>query len=355
MSKEITSLKKAYCTHCKTDNELNRIFLVNPDADVCYCPYCMFEQKPKDAIEEYNYFMSVKANKAERLLFQDTKFFDAYNSFGKIIDIDPDYSRGRFGRILSLIYMSTLRKSYFVDAALLLKSESEMYFRRLKDQLAFARFLKRADNAIREYKKRFVRRLTVRERFYSDECAKLYFQRLYGMIYLRETILEELNKIYNKTQNEKVGVLIDSIQGALSEDNHLLDERVITTNGALFKVDKIINDRQLQIKQIGGKALPINHFVKYKLDENERKGRLISNKVYPDNSSLRTFTKITLPIFLFFLSFAIGGGIYYFFINEQYKLYMLLSALASGLGAVVALVLFIFWRIQLSKRRHLID
>ena len=355
MSKEITSLKKAYCVYCKTDNELNRIFLVNPEADVCYCPHCMHEQKPKDAIEEYNYFMSQKAGKAERLLFQDTKFFDAYNSFGRIIDTDPDYSRGRFGRILSLIYMSTLRKSYFVDAALLLKTEAEQYFRRLKDQLTFARFLVKADNAIKEYKKSFVKRLTVRERFYSEECVNLYFQRLYGMIYLRQAIVEELNKIYNKTQSEKVGAIIDTIQGLLSEDTRLLEQKVTTVTGASFKVEKIINDRKLTIKQVSSRQAPISHFVKYKLDEKERKGILIKNKVYPDNSHIRALLRVTLPLFIVFLLLTVGSGVYYFFAPEEYKLYVLITALACGVVFITSLIMFIVWRIQLSKRRHLID
>lgn len=71
--KETTTLKKAYCTHCKTENELNRIFEVNPDAEICYCPFCMTELKPKEAIDDYNYFISQKVLKANRLLYRDRK------------------------------------------------------------------------------------------------------------------------------------------------------------------------------------------------------------------------------------------------------------------------------------------
>ena len=47
------ALKKGFCTHCKGDEDL-RIFDVNKDAEVCYCPHCMAAMPPKEAIAAAN-------------------------------------------------------------------------------------------------------------------------------------------------------------------------------------------------------------------------------------------------------------------------------------------------------------
>ena len=48
------ALKRGFCTHCQGD-EIQRIFNVNKEAEICYCPVCAHPMQPKDAIVNYNY------------------------------------------------------------------------------------------------------------------------------------------------------------------------------------------------------------------------------------------------------------------------------------------------------------
>ena len=355
MSKDITSLRRAYCTKCKTDNESNRIFLVSPDADVCYCPNCMHKLKPKEAIDEYNLFIQQKVNRANRLLFQETRFYEAYVSFAHIIEIDPQSEKARYGRLLSLVYMSTLRKTQFISAATLLKKEADQYFHKVKDQSSYMKFLFRLDRALTEYKKRFIKKITIKDRFYSEDCANLYFLRIHELTELKRVILDELTRTNNHLQDERSFRLTKEVQKSYDSLFDLINEKVTTTNGYRYKVAKIMNNRQILMTRLDIAESPISHFIRYKLDENEKKGRLISDKVFPDNTGIAIFLKIALPLSIFFILAGVGFSVSHLFIEEWMKIYFLFTFIAAfAIGAILA-VLYMIWKIKLTKRRHLID
>lgn len=356
MAKEVTSLKKAYCPHCRTENELDRIFSVSPDAEVCYCPNCMREYKPKEVIDNYNYFIATKINKAERLLFRDTKFYEAYCAFGDIIEIDSNSSKARCGRILALIYMSKLRKSNFANANLLLDSEADQYFHKLKDQSSYVKFLSRANAALDEYYKRLHRKLTTRERFYNEDCVKLYFQRLFEIIELKKKILDELQKSWAKTNEERTERLIRLVESSVNILNVNFEEKIATADGTCYKVVKIMKHNQIVVASLEEKLNPINHYVAYKLDENEKRGRLLNDKVYPDNIHITRLIKVALPIFILFYAASIVHFVAPFLTKTNHlDIVIFIIAGAFGLIALVWTILYIVWKVQLSKRHHLID
>ena len=101
-------LKKGFCTHCEGDEKL-RIFNVNKEADVCYCPHCMKEMQPKQAIKDYGDLISSYLKKASKYLFESTEYLLAYQTFAHIIDLDETIKVARFGRVLALVYLSSLR------------------------------------------------------------------------------------------------------------------------------------------------------------------------------------------------------------------------------------------------------
>ena len=103
-------LRKGFCKHCEGEESL-RIFNVNKDAEVCYCPHCMKEMQPKEAIKEYGELISYYLKKASKYLFESTEYLLAYQTFAHVIDLDDTIKVARFGRVLSLVYLSTLRTS----------------------------------------------------------------------------------------------------------------------------------------------------------------------------------------------------------------------------------------------------
>lgn len=356
MAKEVSSLKKAYCPHHKTENELDRIFSVNPDAEVCYCPICMSELKPKEAIENYNYFIAAKITKAERLLYRDTRFYEAYCAFGRIIEIDPNSYRARFGRILSLVYMSKLRKTHFADAALLLEGESEKYFNKIKDQISYIKFLQRINAALDEYKKRLYRKITIKDRFYNADCVELYFERIHEILGLKNLILDGLQRCSAKVEEERISHLLKSVETSVKELNKEFNSAVATPDGTRYKVEKVVNDKQILISKLDERLNPYNRYIKYKLNENEKQGRLLKDKVYPDNSHLTLLTNIALPlmVILYALS-AITCIAIILFKDYPYRFALYVSFALFIAAAIASTVLFIVWKEQLAKRHHLID
>ena len=335
---------------------MDPIFDVNPEADVCYCPICMRELKPKEAIDNYNFFISTKIDKANRLLFRDTRFLEAYESFGDVLRIDSTSHRARFGRILSLVYMSTLRHSNFPKADLLLKEEAEEYFRKLKDQYSYMKFLNRVDYALDEYFKRFYKKLVVKDRFYSLECAELYFIRVNEIITLKETIANELDKSYIKTSDERIKNLYNSVNKSIKEMYRCLERRALIVDGKRYKFEKVVKNNQVLFSQLDETVNPLTNYHHRKLEENEKKGKLIRDKVYPDNSHLTALAGGIFPVFIIFAAFAILSFVGTFVKQfEDQKFYLYIVSGICLLFAITALVFFIIWKTQLSRRHHLID
>ena len=356
MAKEVSSLKKAYCPHCKTENELDRIFSVSPDAEVCYCPNCMREYKPKEVIDNYNLFIVGKLTKADRLLYRDTRFYEAYCAYGDIIEFDSLAYKARFGRILALIYMSKLRKTNFTNAITLLDSEADQYFRKLKDQTPYVRFLNRANVALDEYFKRLHKKITVRERFYNEDCVGLYFQRLYEVLQVKKKVFEELQKSWAKTNEERTEHYIKTVEASINVLTVLFDDVVATANGNRYKVAKVTSAKQIVVANLEEKTTPIAHYVVYKLNENEKRGKLLNDKVYPDNIHITALTKAALPLFVVFYALAIATFIGTFLVKDHiYDLALYFTASGCLVFAITWMVLFIVWKSQLSKRHHLID
>ena len=121
------ALKKGFCTHCKGD-EYDRIFDVNKDAEVCYCPNCMAAMSPKEAITNYGGLISHYLKKASKALFETTQYLVAYQTFAHIIDLNETIKVAHFGRVLSLVYLSSLRKSKIPFALALHKQEAPKWF-----------------------------------------------------------------------------------------------------------------------------------------------------------------------------------------------------------------------------------
>lgn len=356
MAKEGTSLKKAYCPHCRTENELDRIFEVSPDVEVCYCPNCLREFKPKDVIDNYNYFIANKITKAERLLYRDTKFYEAYCAFAEIIEIDPTSCKARFGRILALIYMSKLKKTNFANASLLLDNEAEQYFRKMKEQIPYVKFLFRVNLALDEYFNRLHKLLTIRERFYDEDCIALFFQRLYEIIEMKKYVLEELQKSWAKTSEERTAKLSKNIEKSINILTTIFNGYLITASGARYKVSKVESPKKIIVNKVDEKANPISHYVVYKLDDSKKRGKLFKDKVYPDNIHITALIKAALPLFIVFYVFTFISFFVAFFTKENnYDLYLYLGAGCTLLVALVWMILFIVWKAQLSKRHHLID
>ncbi len=187
--------KKGLCPHCKTRRMDHRIFDVNPEASTCFCPVCMQEVEPKVAIDKYNNYIQKLLDKANNTLFVTCDPEVAYREYADVIELEPKNAYALLGRILCLIYMGKVRKSYLNEAYSLLEHTSYEGCN-LKEYIAF---IKKINFALDEYETVLKKKLTFKSYFYDIECLKLYWVHLYNVIKFKELLLamvSELKKRY---------------------------------------------------------------------------------------------------------------------------------------------------------------
>lgn len=348
------SIKKAYCPYCTTINERSRIFEVNSEAEICYCPKCMAKMKPFEGIKLYQNFILRKVENAEKTLYRANGFNNAYCSFAEIIDYEPHNLRALFGRALTLIFMSTLRNSKMKETLELIKSESSLYLRKSRELDLYIKFITQANKAIDEYDIRMRKRLTTRKRFYDVECVKLYFLRLDEILSLKEFFLGELQLILQKNPQLIIADLSDSIVASIKQLKEELKDKVQSVDGYLYHLNHFSARGEPVVIRSEDKDKPLSRYIKYTLNEKETKGHLIKDKIFPDNFYAIKTVKITTPISFVLLAIGLVFTILFFTIDIMHNYVFLILAISCLLSALASLIVHLVWLRKLKKPSHLL-
>ena len=184
------ALKKGFCVHCKGDEDL-RIFDVNKDAEVCYCPHCMAAMPPKEAIANYQNLIANYLKHASTALFDSTQYLEAYNTFAHIIDLNETIKVAHFGRIISLVYLSTLRKSKIEFAHMLHRQEAPKWCHYAETVTEYYHFLLLLLDALTFYESRLKKRITYHGVFYDMDCVILYLKRMNEIKLYKDFVAQE--------------------------------------------------------------------------------------------------------------------------------------------------------------------
>ena len=184
------ALKKGFCTHCKGDEDL-RIFDVNKDAEVCYCPHCMAAMPPKEAIANYNALIANYLKHASKALFDSTQYLEAYQTFAHIIDLNETIKVAHFGRIISMVHLSTLRKSKIEFALSLHRQEAPKWCHYAETVEEYYHFLLLLLDALASYETRIKKRITTHGIYYDMDCVILYLQRIKEIKDYKEFVAQE--------------------------------------------------------------------------------------------------------------------------------------------------------------------
>lgn len=298
-------LKKAYCLKCNCKNEKTRIFEVNPDASVCYCPHCMAEYEPKEVIEAYNRYLKKQVEDAYNLIYVRTEFKPAYSSFAHILEIDSSCIEARFGRILSLIYLSTLRRNRFSDATVLLKEESALYFHKAKNNALYFKFLQRALFATNQYYSYLKKRLTIRGLYYNSECIKLMYYRVNEIREFKEFLYKEAFDLSERCPEIEIGSFAQTIRDELDNQPNELNEKAKDIYGNTFGLSGFsATGGVIVAREANPNPYRTTFIVKRSLTKEDKHTRLIKNQVFPDNTSLYNFIRKAIPWEI--ISFLIG-------------------------------------------------
>ena len=169
--------RKGICPYCNIPKIENRIFLVNPEASVCFCPNCMKEMDPALAINSYDSYLKNLLNIADESLYIKCDPALAYQDYGAIIEIDNTVTESYLGRLLCMAYMSKVRSNYLNEARALLSDEVNEHFLKASELPKFIPFLKKMNRVLDDYEYVLTRRLSYRGLYFYDiACLSLYLK-----------------------------------------------------------------------------------------------------------------------------------------------------------------------------------
>ena len=345
------AFKKGFCTHCRGD-EKARIFAVNKDAEVCYCPSCAHAMKPKEAISNYSWLISYHLKRASKALFESTEYLLAYQTFAHIIDLDDTIKVAYFGRILSLVYLSTLRTSK-ISFALLMHRQQVKFCHYQETATEYFNFLWLLLNALDYYESKMLKRLTSHSYFYDQECVELYLERLYETRQYKKFIAEEA-EFFIASNKEQFQAVVDRVKKALPEYDLILEQRFITAEGSSYAFAQYDENNKPMISLQEEVIVQMNR--RYKpasLSQTDNKKVLIHDEIFLNNLPLSRLVAASVPVAITLLAIVIGGLIASIFVSDQHV--KLTIFIISALMLVVSLLLIILhfaWKNRLKKKYY---
>lgn len=352
------ALKKAYCTHCHVSDEKERIFEVNSDAEACFCPRCMTQYIPSIPIKAFELFIAKQINQADRNLFSAIGYYKSYLMYARILELDPNNTHALFGRLLALIYMSTLRKTHFQNVGLLLNEEKDI-FRKVSNEKLYIAFLHRVCYALDEYFVLFRKKLITHHYFYDIDCIKLYFKNLNSIQKLKTLILKEYHFIQTRHDQPEIKLAIASLEQSISSQSEEMNKKWITADGYTYGYVGTSESGDLLL----GRSDKINavkisrYHPKALLHERaERKNKVIKDQVFPNFSYLYRLEKISLPtmIVLFVLGIISLMCTFAFQTTAFYQMFVIVTSVLFA-GAIAFLGAYFFSLYRLVKRHRLIS
>lgn len=292
-----------YCKKCQVRGEDPRFFEVNTDHNVVICGRCGLRMTPKQAIANYDNLFDYLYKEAEILLFRARDAMGAYKAYARIIDLKPDDVVARFGRILSLVYISTLRKTNFDGALLMFHEEKKKYLRNPKYRVQYYSFIRCMNRAVSRYHEKLLKRLAYKnidgnEYFYDQECVSLYFHRILQIRNFKQIFLEECIYLKDKLEDDS----FEPLMGTLSKEVEELTEELKVVRTDVDGVKYTFRRMSENFKPIISKSdiktlLHLPKFQRYSLEDNKEKQPTINNSMFKTQAPLYMLSKIAIPCF----------------------------------------------------------
>ena len=346
----MASFKRGFCTHCHGE-ERTRIFGVNKDAEVCYCPHCTHAMSPKEAMGNYRWLISFHLKRASRALFETHEYLLAYQTFAHVIDVDDTIKVAYFGRLLSLVYLSTLRTSK-VKFALVMHKQQSKFCHYQDTSREYFNFLWLLLDALDQYEARVLKRVTTHNIFYDTECLELYLSRLYETRQYKRYIAEEA-EFFLSSNKEQFKVILERTKNAENEFEDILKQRFVTTDGSSYAFVKYNDDKPVISLREEIPLQTVHYFKPMSLYSKDNKKTLIQDQIFSSNLQFTRFIAAFVPLAIALLA-VVGTGLIIALIsgNQQAQLVMaILSALFLPASAAL-LILHYMWKNRLKKKYY---
>lgn len=342
------AMKKGFCIKCITKDPKRRIFKVNSEAEKCFCPHCLKEYKPKDAIGYFNRFIDHLNDEADMTLRIARRPDISYQKYADVLEYADDFVPALLGRISSLIYQSTLRRSRFNEALLLLDLDSDR-FHLVANRPQYVKFLKSSNEMANAYKDRLYKRLTFKSYFYDTDCIKLYVQRLTEIKNFKAYLQKELEFA---GENDLATVIKEENE----EIETIIHEDFISTDGRKHRFvhfDK--NGAPLVASSDERFHTGVEKYRNSTLDVNDKKLRVIKDVMFRSNKTMYHIINLGLGF-----SIAMGtigtliliAAIFLWNININIFWTLIILGSAFHLVGIVLLVIQFILRAKVRKSRY---
>lgn len=345
--------QKGLCPYCQTQRFDRRIFQVNAEAKTCFCPTCMKEMEPHKAIEGYRNHIQKMLSVADNTLFVTCDPSLAYHQYASVIELEPNEVRALLGRILCLLYMGRVRKSYISEAYVLLEN-TKYDGTNLED---FVLFLKKINFALDEYNEGLKKKLTFKDRFYDLDCLKLYLSHFYDIIKLKQLVFATAKSIKRGHDFRQIDVAINLFEHDLDEKTTLLKKPFYVVDGHSYLYERIYNGRVFVSE---GKKKSDNKFSRYRLcslNEKDKSKKYIKDEIFKDYTRTIAANKVSLAVSI--LLYLCSGGLLASGIIFKENMFYLVSFVACAgllfILATVAIATHFYWRALLKRRKLRVD
>lgn len=331
-------MKRGYCTNCNKRDETRRIFEVNTDTKFCYCPHCGKKYRPKVAAFNYERTISKYNRRAKYFLKNVGQPTYAYNLFAYVLELESYNKTAKLGRILSLAYLSTVRRNHFGEVQELL----EMAKKDVKDgknNQKYIDFLCSLDKCVDEYMHRLKRKLTIHSYFYDVECLKLYFKHLRDSIALKRYLASDFSGSNDSKRSQAVFQSIKDLEIAYNEIIYTADGVDHSFTNFTKYGEPLITDGR---KNIDTK---MDKFRLSTLDKEDKKRRYIKDPVF-SKTFLHMFAVYEKCILLAAISLVLGiaSMIGFLIVKDQpwFAIFLTLFIIfaAQAIGLVTIYVIF---------------
>ncbi|MBP5574563.1 MAG: hypothetical protein J6X50_02320 [Bacilli bacterium] len=345
------ALRKGFCTQCRGD-EKRRIFDVNKEAEICYCPKCLSPMLPKEAINNYGNLISHYLKKASRYLFETTEYLLAYQTFAHVIDLDETIKVAHFGRILSLVYISTLRTGKINFAYQLHRQEARL-FHYQENAIEYYHFLTLLLDALDEYENRMKKRLLTHGYFHDLDCVVMYLKRGEEIRAYKDFINCEA-VFFVESNKDQYKTIIQRTKNASRDYQRVLSSTYTTTDGYSYVFYKFSNDGTplITLQSQASSKLQRKFKTVYLFPKDSKKSG-IRDDIYLNNLPLSRLVSISIPFAILLLLVAIVGVVFSFIVEGQFE--KMLLYIGSGAILLVSLILVILhfaWKSRLRKKYY---
>lgn len=342
---------KVLCPYCKITSIEEQLFDVNSNLEKCYCPKCMRLIEVKDARKQYEDSMAKYLKKADFTLYVKCDAETAYKQYGDILNIDRTYLEAYLGRIMSLLYFGTLRKSYIKEASTLYEEEISDVIRASNKREAYFKFISKASSVLDEYLLLSKRKLTFKKYFYDEECLTLYLQRINEILSFKKILSSEATYLAKHSDEAKAGVLANALSIQVEELNKKLNLNYRTVNGDLYHLDKIKRDGSILLASLDDH---INtHLSRYRmasLNKKSKEFRQIKDVIFVNYRHLALLIAISSFFLILFVSGAGICGYYTSILEEGASIALLFAAIICSLIGFILISLLSALIFTIRKR-----